>query len=217
MIGALIMTHGDEKGLVLPPKVAPIQVAIIPIIKSGFNVDLINKFVAETASKLESAGLRIEILDDPDKSPGSKFFECEYRGIPYRLEVGPKDVEKNAVMVVPRLRFEPDVIKESVPVEKIVQYLTEKMDLFQIKLYDRAQEFSDTNNFQAESLDEVGKKLERGLGFFTVAWCQNKDCEERLKSIKATSRVVLNNKLTGRKCFVCTKGASSEIIVAKAY
>src|SRR5690606_37469748 len=103
LIGALVMTHGDQKGLVLPPKIAPVQVVIIPIFKSGYDNTVITNAAKSLSSNLQSKNIRVLIDDEDGKTPGSKFFKWELKGVPVRIELGPKDIENNQVVVVDRI------------------------------------------------------------------------------------------------------------------
>ena len=212
-IGALIMVHGDDKGLIIPPKIAPIQIVIIPI---NFHE---NKKVLKEAKnikeELEDEGYSIELDDREEYNPGWKFNEWELKGIPLRIEIGPKDIKNNQVVLVRRDTSEKKVIK-SINLEKYVETMLEDI---QKNLFNKAKKFLDNNITEVKNKEEFKKVLEKKKGFIKISWCDTKECEEKIKEeTGATTRLIPfeNNKIEG-KCAYCGKDAKSIWYFAKAY
>ncbi len=212
LIGAVVMVHGDQKGLILPPKIAPIQVVIIPIFKTG--TDAQNKVlgtVSEVYEKLKVKGVRVHIDDDRHKTPGAKFYEWELKGVPIRLEIGPKDVEKNQVMMVDRLGG-----KKPVSLDVIIANVTHRLETFQDELFKRAQKNMQDSWHKGEKLSQFGPELEKTGGFYQTGWCQDPACELELKKYKASTRCLLD-KAEFKACFHCGKPSKTDVIVARSY
>ena len=206
MIGALIMVHSDDDGLVLPPKIAPLQVVIIPIGNSDDVLNLANSY----KEKLESSGVSVSI-DNSDKTPGFKFADSEVKGIPVRIEIGPRDLENNQVTLVRR------DTKEKITINKnndIVLEVNNLMDKIQSNLLDRATKRRDEMTYLAKNLDEVKKIMDTRPGFIKADWCGSMECEMKMKEIKGLkSRCILENEkpLTG-KCVVCGNKADKLVV-----
>lgn len=206
MIGAIIMVHSDDDGLVLPPKIAPTQVAIIPIGTDSEILNLANKYKEE----LETKNITV-IVDNSDKSPGFKFAEAEVKGIPVRIEIGKRDLENNQVTLVRR------DTKEKILVSKdsdIALKVSELMDNIQSNLLERATKRRDAMTYTAKNLDEVKKIMDTSLGFIKADWCGDPECEDKMKEIKGLkSRCILKDEktLTG-KCVVCGRPAKDLVV-----
>ena len=168
-IGALIMVHGDDDGLVLPPHVAPVECRVIPIAQHKEGV--LDKAYA-LLDELKKAGYRVKI-DDSEKSPGWKFSEQEMLGIPTRIEIGPKDLEKNQVIVVRRDTRE----KMVVSMDEIAVKLREILETMQQDMYDRASEFLNSHIDTAFTMDEMSEKFKANRGFLNACWCGDPECE----------------------------------------
>jgi prolyl-tRNA synthetase len=206
MIGALIMVHGDDSGLILPPRIAPKQVAIIPIGED----EKVNTVVSDIYEKLNKAGISVYV-DDSEKSPGFKFAEAEVNGIPVRIEVGKRDLENNLITIARRDTKE----KNSISIDsEIVDYITNLMEDIQSTLYNRALNRQKELTFEARSLNEVENIMNEHPGFIKADWCGRPECEMKMKEIKGTkSRCILENEdlLTG-KCIVCGDQAKHLVV-----
>ena len=180
IMGAIIMVHGDDSGLVLPPKIAPIQLVIIPVSQHKEGVMEKANELKERLSKI----VRVKI-DDSDKMPGWKFSEHEMRGIPVRLEMGPKDIEKNQVVLVRRDTRE----KLFVSMDELEIKLPQLLESIQTGLFEKARNMRDSKTFKAENFDEFEKIISETPGFIKAMWCGERACEEKIKEkTSATSR-----------------------------
>ncbi len=212
LIGAIIMTHGDDNGLVLPPAVAPIQAVIVPIAmhKEGV-LDKAN----ELKDRLAKAGIRVK-LDDTDNSPGWKFAEYEMKGVPVRVEIGPKDIEANQCVVVTRHNREKTFVSLDELEAVIAQKLTEVRD----GMFQKALENRENKTYQCTSIDEINKALEeKGDGFVEAMWCGDEACEDEVKAqTGAGSRCIpFAQKKISDKCVCCGKPAQHMVLWGKAY
>lgn len=216
LIGALVMTHGDEQGLILPPKIAPIQAIIVPIYKTDEEKTTVLDRAYMIKKHLLSVGFRVEIDADEQKTPGAKYFHWEARGVPMRIEIGPKDVANNSVVFVDRLEQDRKLRKSFIAVDVIVESLQTALDGFQQRLYDRALARRDALWFQAETLADFSKKMSDNNGMYQVGWCGSGTCEATLKEFQGTIRCVLKDN-NHKKCFSCGASSSNDILVAKAY
>jgi prolyl-tRNA synthetase len=212
IIGGLIMMHGDDKGLVFPPKIAPVQAIIVPIYKSDNQAEVMD-FVATVEKQLAIAGIRFE-TDDSDNSPGFKFADAELRGIPVRLEIGPKDVAENAVMAVKRV----DGTKQSMKVDGLVTELPALLDAIQTQMLARAKQFTQDNTNSVSSYDEFKQVAESKIGFIEAYFCGDKELEKKIQEeTKYTSRCVpLETFEKEGKCFI-TGETGKLTLFAKAY
>ena len=206
MIGALIMVHSDENGLVLPPKIAPRQVVIVPIGEA----EEVKKLTDETYNKLKSAGITVYV-DDSEKSPGFRFAESEVNGIPVRIEIGERDLKENKITFARRDTREK--IVENADVE-IVEYVNNLLADIQSNLYNRALARRNELTYEAKTLEEVEKIMNERPGFVKAMWCGDEECELRMKEIKGTkSRCILENeKPIHNKCVVCGKEAKHLVV-----
>lgn len=209
-VGAVVMVHGDEKGLVLPPRVAPIQVVIIPILR-GEQKDAVLTFVRDMATTLQAHGVRVHLDADEHKTPGAKFYEYELKGVPLRIEVGPRDIAKQEVILASRLGG-----KESVPMHDLSTTLLEKLDNFHNQLYTAADERLKSQWYKGEKLANFGKELEKIGGFWQTGYCGSSACEQQLKQYKATVRCILQD-ATFTTCFNCDTQSNNDVLVAKSY
>ena len=211
MIGGIIMTHGDNNGLVLPPKVAPIQAIILPIAqhKPG---------VLEGANglkdRLVAAGFRVK-LDDSDQSMGWKCAEYEMKGIPLRVEIGPKDIEKNQCVLVRRDNGE----KAIVSLDDLETAIPQLLEAVQAGLFEKAKANLDSNIYEAHSLEEAKAIQEEKGGFIKTMWCGELDCELKMKEEAGmTSRCMpLEQEHLGDVCPICGKPAKTRIYWGVAY
>ena len=206
------MVHGDDDGLVLPPHLAPVECRVIPIAQHKEGVlDKANELFAE----LKKAGYRVKI-DDSEKSPGWKFSEQEMLGIPTRIEIGPKDIEKNQVVVVRRDNREKIVVS----MDEIAVKLREILETIQSDMYDRAKDFLDTHIYTATSLDEMKEEFTKNRGFVKACWCGDPECEGEVKYVTggaATRCLIEDEEFVSDKCIWCGKPAKHMAYWGKSY
>ncbi|AYO30505.1 proline--tRNA ligase [Biomaibacter acetigenes] len=212
LIGAIIMTHGDDRGLKLPPKIAPVQVIIVPI--SSQKKDMVLNKAAEIFARLKQ-DFRLEMDDRDEYTPGWKFNEWEMKGVPVRLEVGPKDIEKHQVILVRRDTGE----KISVDESEINSKLKSLLDEIQVNMFRQAKRFMDENTREIEDFEEFKKVIEEKRGFIKTHWCENGDCEKFIKEqTGATLRCIPFEQDAGPgRCIVCGKEANKVVYFAKSY
>lgn len=211
LIGALIMVHGDDSGLVLTPKIAPVQVDIIPIMQKKEGV-LDKAF--EVKEMLVKAGLRVKV-DDSDKNPGWKFSEQEMRGIPVRVEMGPRDIEAGQAIVVRRDTRE----KIVVAIEELAAKLPEILDIMQREMLERARAHRDEHTYVAKNYDEFKDIVANKPGFIKAMWCGEQACEDKIKEdTTATSRCMpFEQESLSDVCVCCGKPAKKLVYWGKAY
>ena len=207
LIGALIMAHGDQRGLVLPPKVAPVQAVIIPIAAKKGNV---LETCAEIKKQLEAAGVRVE-FDDSDQSPGWKFNEWEMKGVPLRIEVGPRDIENGKAVIFRR----DECTKDFYALDGLVETVKELLNTVQKDMLESARRRRDERIVYADSLDGILSGVEGG-NFVKAGWCGNRACEDEVKAKTAATARVYAEGETSKKCAVCGKKAAHTIIFARA-
>jgi len=212
VIGAIVMVHGDEKGLILPPRVAPIQIVIVPIFKKGVDIATILEAAHNIQVTLEDQEIRVHLDDREYETPGSKFYEWELKGVPARIEIGPKDLENDAVTFVDRL----DGKKEPVSTDSVVAYSKQLLDGLHTRLLERAKDRLQRMWHQADDIDVFGDDLAGYGGFYQTGWCGNRECEKQLKKYKASIRCLLPEK-QHKICFYCGEQSTSDVLVAKAY
>ena len=213
-IGAIIMTHGDDQGLIMPPRLAPIQVVIVPIYKNDAERSIVMPVVEQVRDRL--TGLRVKVDDRSELTPGFKFNDWEMRGVPLRLEIGPKDVEKGSVMAARRdiPGREGKVILAQDNLMASVQNLLAQIHT---SLYERAKSFRDSHIEEVDTYEELSAAVEKGWAY--AWWCGNPACETRVKEdTKATTRCIPMDQPGGKgKCVVCGEEAHEKIYFAKAY
>ncbi|HOP99593.1 MAG TPA: proline--tRNA ligase [Acetivibrio clariflavus] len=211
LIGGIIMVHGDDNGLVLPPKVAPIQVIVIPV--SQHKEGVLEKAYA-IRDRLAASGIRVKI-DDSDKMPGWKYSEYEMKGVPVRLEIGPKDIEKNQAVLVTRVSRE----KLFISLDELEAKVSETLDKVQKDLYNKALEMRNKKTYTATNLEEFEKIIKETPGFIKAMWCGERGCEDLIKEkIAATARCIpFEQEKLSDKCVCCGKEAKHMVYWAKAY
>ena len=213
LIGAMIMVHGDDKGLVLPPKVAPIQVVIVPIYKSDEAKEIVLPKLNEIREQLESKKIRVHVDNRNELTPGYKFNDWELKGIPLRIEIGPKDIEKQQVILAKRYNREKISIGFS-EIEKIVTILDEiQKDMLKI-----ARVKASENTINISDYTEFKSKIGKG-GFFNAYWCGKIECEEKIKEeTGADIRVIpFGSENTDGKCIYCKEQSIATPIFARGY
>ena len=205
MIGALIMVHSDDFGLVLPPRIAPRQVVIVTIGDDDKVKDLANKFNKELNDKNI-----ISYIDNSDKSPGFKFAEAEVNGIPVRIEVGARDLANNTITIARRDTREKMQVNADID---IVSYVSELLETIQKDMYNRAKIRRDKLTFEAHNLEEMENILNTQPGFIHADWCGDVECENKIKEIKGCkSRCITDEKLITGKCVCCGREAKHHVI-----
>ena len=210
IIGAIIMVHGDNSGLVLPPRIAPTQIMVVPIAQHKEGV--LDK-AYELRDRL-SVGFRVKV-DDTDKSPGWKFSEQEIKGIPVRVEIGPKDIEANQVVVVRRDTRE----KIKVSLDEIEKKIGEILELMQREMLERARVHRDAHTSTAVNYEEFKDAIANKPGFVKAMWCGDEECEKKIKEdTTATSRCMpFEQEVLSPNCVCCGKPAKSMVYWGKAY
>ena len=212
LIGAVIMTHGDDNGLVLPPAVAPVQVVIVPIAQHKEGVlDKAN----ELYNTLKNAGIRVK-LDDSEQSPGWKFAQYEMKGVPVRLEIGPKDIENDQCVLVTRHNREKVFCK----LGELVETVNERLQAVHDGLYAKALENRERRTYVCKTLDEITKALEeKGDGFVKAMWCGDEACEDKVKELTGVgSRCIpFEQEEIADTCVCCGKPAKHMVLWGKAY
>ena len=215
LIGALVMAHADNNGLVLPPKLAPIQVVIVPIYKGNDQLDGISAIALDLKEKLEKAGLSVKYDDRDTQKPGFKFAEYELKGVPVRLAIGPRDVLEGTVEVARR----DTLTKETINRENIVWHVTALMDEIQANIYRKASEFRDKNTYKADTWEEFLDIIENKGGFVLAHWDGTPETEEEIKNLtKATIRAIPFNYLSEEgRCILSGKPSGRRVLFARAY
>src|SRR5688572_5746593 len=215
MIGGVIMTHGDEGGLILPPKVAPYQVVMVPIPRGNWRETVLPKAQA-IRDELVARGVRVMLDDRDTQTPGWKFNEWELRGVPLRLEIGPKDLEKSQVVLARRDTRE----KSFVPMEGLSAHVEELLASIQKALYDRAVAYREEHTSKTDSYEEFKQLLEGRPGFVIAPWCGSAQCEAEIKTeTQATIRNIpfASPPAAGKTCLKCGKPAEAYAWFAKSY
>ena len=210
IIGGIIMTHGDNNGLVLPPAVAPIQVMIIPIAQHKEGV--LDK-AGELLARLKKT-FRVR-MDDSEQSPGWKFAQYEMKGVPLRLEIGPKDIEKNQCVLVRRTDRE----KVFVPLEQLETAIAEQLEMVRKTMYETALARRESMTYTAATLDELKEIAENKPGFIKAMWCGDLACEEKLKEVAGVSSrcMPFEQEHLSDTCVCCGKPAKTMVYWGKAY
>ena len=222
LVGGLVMTHGDDQGLVLPPKLAPAQVVIVPILK-GDDVGPVLEKADALRSALVDRGVRTKVDARDHLSPGNKFYEWERKGVPLRMEVGPKDMEKEQVVLAKRVRAEDDPRKEFVPEAEALATIPERLEAFQARLLEAAKVRREENSYRGvESVGELAEIMESSGGYVYTGWSGDPAVEERIKDeTKATLRCIPGEEFrsaeTPTKCIGGEGDATMEVVWARAY
>ncbi|MBQ9624997.1 MAG: proline--tRNA ligase [Clostridia bacterium] len=212
LIGGLIMVHGDERGLKLPPNIAPIQVVIVPI---ASNKEGVLEKANEIYNALINKGIKVKLDDRDTVSPGYKFNEWELKGVPLRIEIGPKDIEKGSAVYVRRDNFE----KGETPISSLENDIPKLLESIQQNMFDMALKHREEHTVDATDFDTFTKHIESGSGFVRAMWCGEKGCEEEIKEkTGATTRCApFDQKEISKTCVHCGKPASRMMYFAKAY
>lgn len=214
LMGALIMAHSDDNGLVLPPKLAPIQVVIVPIYKSEEDLAKISERIDPVIAELKSLGISVKYDDDDKQRSGWKFAEYELKGVPVRLAVGMRDLENGTIEVARR----DTLTKESRPIDGVAEHIRTLLDEIQVAIYDRALQFRNANTFPVDTWEEFKEQIEKG-GFISAHWDGTEETEAKIKEeTKATIRCIpLNSVEEAGKCVYSGAESAKRVIFARAY
>ncbi|MXV50187.1 proline--tRNA ligase [Pedobacter sp. HMF7647] len=215
LVGALIMSHSDDQGLVLPPKLAPIQVVIVPIHKTDDDLARIGQFADGLIAKLKSKNISVKYDDRDTQRPGFKFAEYEMKGVPVRIALGARDLENNTVEIARRDTRE----KQTISQEGLDLYIENLLTEIQQNIYNKALEFRTQNTREANSYEEFKKALDETPGFISAHWDGTPETEQKIKEeTKATIRCIpLNNKKEEGVCIYSGKPSSQRVLFARAY
>jgi len=215
LIGGLVMTHSDDQGLVLPPKIAPIQVVIVPIFKGEEQKVILDEKIAGIVSAFKAAGIRVKYDNSDNQRPGWKFAEYELKGVPVRIAVGPRDLENNQVEIARRDTKEKTTISMEGLTDTVINLLAE----IQQNLFDRAKKYRDEHITKADSWEEFVNILDTKAGFVAAHWDGSPETEEKIKEqTKATIRCIpLDNAKEAGKCILTGNPSTQRVLFARAY
>ena len=215
LIGGLVMTHSDDQGLVLPPKIAPLQVVIVPIYKGEEQKALIDVKVKEFMQSFKAAGIRVKYDDSDNQRPGWKFAEYELKGVPVRIAIGARDLENNQVEIARRDTKE----KSSVSMDGLTNTVSALLEAIQTNLFERAKQYRDEHITKADTWDEFVQILDTKAGFVSAHWDGSAESEDKIKELtKATIRCIpLNNIQEAGKCILTGNPSTQRVLFARAY
>ena len=214
LIGALIMAHSDDNGLVIPPRIAPLKVVIIPIWKTDEEKTQLMKKIGEFTSSWKGQ-FSFKIDERDNYRPGWKFNEWEKQGIPIRIEIGPRDLGNNQLVVVRRDTSE----KTSISIDAVTKTVVDLLETIQVDMFNKAKNYRDESTFKEDDFESFKKRIENPGGFFWVFWCGNPECEAQFQECsKATIRLIpMDAKKENGQCIVCGKQSDQRVLVAKSY
>jgi prolyl-tRNA synthetase len=221
LVGGLVMTHGDDVGLIMPPRLAPIQVVIVPIGRKPEEREAVLAKAREVAESLKP--IRTHIDERDNLSPGAKFYEWELKGVPFRIEIGPKDLEKGQLVLARRVVEEDAARKEFLPEQEVIDSMAQRLEQYQDFLHQRALARREANSYRnVESYERFREIIDGPGGFVYTGWCGSAECEERVKEeTKATIRVLPDEEFrttpAPTTCIACGGAATEEAVWAKAY
>jgi prolyl-tRNA synthetase, family I len=215
LIGAIIMGHADNQGLVLPPKLAPIQVVIIPIYKNIEQIGALSDAAVKIKTGLEKLGISVKYDDRDNNKPGWKFADYELKGVPVRLAIGPRDLENKTIEVARR----DNLTKETIPIDKVYEYIPKLLDEIQTNIYNKALKFRKENTFYVDNWDEFLKVLDNQGGFIMAHWDGTVETEEKIKEeTKATIRCIpFDSPEESGKCIYSGKPSNRRVLFARSY
>ena len=215
LIGALIMCHSDDNGLVLPPKLAPLQVVIIPIYKTEEQLQVIKEKVSVLCTELKSKNISVKFDDDDSKRSGWKFNEYELKGVPVRIAIGPRDLENNQVEIARRDTLE----KHTASFDGLLEHIEKLLEDIQQNIYNKALKFREENTRKADTIEEFTDILDNKGGFVLAHWDGTTETEEAIKELtKATIRVIpFDNEKEEGKCILTGKPSAQRVVFARAY
>ena len=214
LMGALIMTHSDDKGLVLPPKLAPNQVIFVPIYKNKEQLSSITEVVEDLRNQFNEIGISSKFDNRDTKRPGEKFAQHEIQGVPVRITIGPKDLEKKSIEIFRRDTLEKQFIK----IEESLDFVSKLLDEIQKNLFDKAKKFRDNNITEVDNFEDFKKTLENKGGFISAHWDGTDETENKIKDLtKATIRCIPEENNMPGKCVFSGDPSSQRVLFAKAY
>lgn len=215
LMGAIIMGHADNNGLVLPPKLAPIQVVIIPIYKNDEQLAALSETANKIKTDLQAKGISVKYDDRDNNKPGWKFAEYELKGVPVRLAIGPRDLENKTIEVARR----DNLTKETIPLDKVSEFIPKLLDDIQANIYNKALNFRKENTFYLDTWDEFLKVLDNPGGFIMAHWDGTKETEEKIKDeTKATIRCIpFDSPEEEGKCIYSGKPSKRRVLFARSY
>jgi prolyl-tRNA synthetase len=215
LIGAIIMGHADNHGLVLPPKLAPIQVVIIPIFKNDEQLVALSETARKIKSGLEALGISVKYDDRDNNKPGWKFADYELKGVPVRLAIGPRDLENNTIEVARR----DELTKETISIDKVYEHIPALLENIQQNIFDKALNFRKENTFYVDSWEAFLKVLDNQGGFIMAHWDGTKETEEKIKEeTKATIRCIpFDSREEKGKCVYSGKPSNRRVLFARSY
>ena len=217
LVGGLVMTHGDDTGLVCPPRLAQYQVVIVPIYRSDDQRDTMLSAGERIRSELQAAGIRVHLDGRDGLKPGAKYYEWEARGTPLRIELGPRDLEAGTVVLAKRTGG-----KDSVPMDGLAGQVTERLEAFQRELFEAARERREANSLRGATKEQLQEFIAGDGGFVYAGWCGSETCEMEIKAAtKATIRVLpdeeFRSEVAPERCVWCDGPSTTEAVWAKAY
>jgi prolyl-tRNA synthetase len=209
------MGHADNHGLVLPPKLAPIQVVIIPIYKNVEQIEALSESAKKIKAGLEALGITVKYDDRDNNKPGWKFADYELKGVPVRIAIGPRDLENNTIEVARR----DNLTKETIPIDKVYEHIPKLLDEIQTNIYNNALKFRKENTFYVDSWDEFLKVLDNPGGFIMAHWDGTAETEEKIKEeSKATIRCIpFDSPEESGKCVYSGKPSGRRVLFARSY
>ena len=215
LIGGLVMAHSDDDGLIMPPRIAPLQVVIVPIYKGEEKKDIINNKAKESVAQLKALGIRVKYDDNDQTRPGWKFAQYEMQGVPVRLAIGARDIENNVAEVARR----DNKTKSSVGLDNIISHISELLVEIQANMFNKAKEFQQSHITPADTWEEFMKLLDEKTGFVSAHWDGTCETEEKIKELsKATIRCIpLDNPLEEGKCILTGNPSMQRVLFARAY
>ena len=214
LMGALIMIHGDNKGLILPPKIAPIQIVIIPIYYDDEKKNEILTVIDDIVEKLDSKGIRSYVDSSDQHTPGWKFNQWEMKGVPIRIEIGPKDLDNNSLVIVKRNSRD----KKNISInENPVDHIVKELDVIQDELFEIAKSKHDDMISKSVNYKELCERLNNERGFVKVDWCGDRDCEDKVKDETGADIRLIEDENVNSVCIVCEKIATNSVYFAKSY
>jgi len=213
LIGGMIMTHGDDKGLVLPPKVAPIQVVIIPIYYSKEDKENVLQKACQIKDSLSNNGIRIHLDDREQLTPGFKFNDWEMKGIPIRIEIGPKDIAKNQIVLAKRH----NQTKISLDIDGLTEKTLSELKNIQKEMFDAAKKILDERVVRVSEYQKFKKELDNGK-MIDCSWCGNQTCEDKIKEeTGADIRVIPSDNTKAETCIYCKNSGTTNVLFARGY
>ena len=214
LMGALIMTHSDDKGLVLPPKLAPHQVIFVPIYKNDEQLEQISEVVNDLRLRFDEKGISSKFDNRETKRPGEKFAQHEIQGVPIRITIGPKDLEKNSIEIFRRDTLDKQIIK----IDESIDFILRLLDEIQNNLYEKALSFRDENITEVDNFEDFKNILENKGGFISAHWDGSDETENKIKELtKATIRCIPDGIKNKGKCIFSGRPSNQRVLFAKAY